>query len=196
MSENEILGIIAGIISFSSYSIYIFTVLVKKTQPNRATWWILTMIGIMIASSYYAGGARATIWVAVSYILGPLIIAFLSLKYGHGSWEKLDKWCLTVAIISLPIWYISGSALLTLTINIFLDFIGLLPTIKKSYLKPDTESGLAWLLATVAGLLNVLAIDHWILAIAVYPIYLSLLNGFITILLFIGHPTKTKFQPT
>ena len=184
MTTPEIFGILAGALSFSAYILYIFSTLFGKTKPNRATWWILTLIGLMIASSYYAEGARATIWVAVSYVLGPFIIAVLSLKYGEGKWEKLDKWCLIVALISVPVWYISNSAILVLVINIFLDFVGLLPTIKKSYLRPEGEDKVAWTLESLAGILNIFAIERWIFGIAFYPIYLLTINGIITLLLY------------
>ena len=184
MISSEILGILAGILSFSAYTLYIFTTLFGKTKPNRSTWWILTLIGLMIASSYYAGGARATIWVAISYVLGPFIIAVLSLKYGEGKWEKLDKWCFAVALISVSIWYFSHSALLVLLINIFLDFIGLVPTIKKSYLRPESEDKIAWTLESLAGIFNIFAVERWIFAISFYPIYLLIINGIITLLLY------------
>lgn len=184
MINEQILGIVAGLLSFSAYSLYILTTIFGKTKPNRATWWILTLIGILIASSYYAEGARATMWIALSYVLGPFIIALTSLKWGEGRWEKLDKWCLGLALVSAPIWYIFNSALLVLGINIFLDFIGLLPTIKKSYLRPEGENRPAWTLESLAGLLNIFAVERWIFSITFYPIYLLAINGIITILLY------------
>lgn len=170
---KEFMGIIAGVLSFSAYFLYITTTIFGKTKPNRATWWILTLIGLMIASSYYAIGARATIWVAISYVLGPLIIAILSIKYGEGKkLETLDKWCLGVAIISAFVWYLTKSAIFAFCINIFLDFIGLIPTIKKSYLRPEGEDRIAWTIESLAGALNIFAIERWIFSIAFYPVYL------------------------
>lgn len=185
MIDGALLGIIAGCLSFAAYGLYIVSTILGKTKPNRATWWILTLVGVMIAASYYAEGARDTMWVPLSYVLGPAIIAVLSLKYGEGKWEKLDKWCLAGALISAVVWYLSSSALLVLLINIFMDFIGLLPTIKKSYLRPAGEDRTAWTLESFAGLLNVFAIERWTFSIAFYPIYLLLINGTITLLLYL-----------
>ena len=185
MIIGEMFGIIAGILSFSAYALYIFSTIYGKTKPNRATWWMLTLIGFMIALSYYAGGARATMWVAISYALGPFIIAILSLKYGEGNkWEKLDKWCFIVAMISIPIWYISKSAIIVLLINIFLDFVALLPTIKKSYLRPQGEDRIAWTIESFSGIFNMFAIEKWVLSVAFYPIYLLTINSIITLLLY------------
>src|SRR3989344_6561927 len=184
MIDGTILGVIAGILSFSAYVLYIVSTLQGMTKPNRATWWILTLVGLMIAMSYYAGGARDTMWVALSYVLGPAIIAVLSLKYGEGRWERLDQVCLTGALISALIWYLSESALTVLLVNILMDFIGLVPTIKKSYLRPEGENRTAWTLESFAGLLNMFAIERWTFAIAFYPMYLLILNMTITTLLF------------
>lgn len=184
LSINQTFGILAGVLSFSAYTLYIFTTIFGKTRPNRATWWVLTLVGLMIAASYYESGARATIWVAVSYVLGPLIIGFLSLKYGAGKWESLDKWCLGMAVASAFVWYISGSALLALFMNIFMDFVGLVPTIKKSYQHPESEDKIAWTLESLSGILNIAAIEKWTLGIAFYPLYLLIINVTITILLY------------
>jgi len=191
MIDGTILGVIAGILSFSAYVLYIVSTLQGKTKPNRATWWILTLVGLMIAMSYYAGGARDTMWVALSYVLGPAIIAVLSLKYGEGRWERLDQVCLTGALISALIWYLSESALTVLLVNILMDFIGLVPTIKKSYLRPEGENRTAWTLESFAGLLNMFAIERWTFAIAFYPMYLLILNMTITTLLFRTTQQKT-----
>lgn len=190
--DTQLLGIIAGILSFCAYGLYITATLFGKTRPDRVTWWILTLIGLMIASSYFVGGARDTIWVPLVYVLGPFMIAVLSITYGEGkSWEVLDKWCFAIAILSLPIWYFSKSAILVLVINIFLDFIALVPTIKKSYLRPDGEDRPAWTLESLAGIFNVFAIERWTFSIAFYPIYLLVINGIITMLLY--RPVVTKF---
>lgn len=189
MTLQQIVGIVAGVLSFAAYLLYIVATIRGTTKPNRATWWVLTLVGIMIAASYYAGGARATIWVAISYVLGPAIIAVLSLSYGEGKWERLDQFCLVGALLSALIWYLSNSPLLVLLLNILMDFLGLLPTIKKSYLRPEGEDRPAWTLETFAGALNVLAIEKWTFAIMFYPLYLLLMNGIVTFFLYYRRAT-------
>ncbi len=184
MTGGALFGIVAGILSFAAYALYIFATLRGTTKPNRATWWILTLVGLMIAASYYVAGARDTMWVALSYVLGPAIIAVLSLKYGEGRWERLDQVCLAGALISAVVWYFSESALIVLLINILMDFLGLLPTIKKSYLRPEGEDRAAWTLESFAGMFNIFAIERWTFAIAFYPLYLLVMNGIVTLLLY------------
>lgn len=194
MISTIFFGEIAGIVSFAAYLLYIYTTIRGQTKPNRATWWILSLVGLMIATSYYAGGARETIWVAVSYIAGPLIIAILSLWYGEGKWETLDKVCLTGAIVSAIIWYFSSLAIITLSINLLMDFLGLIPTIKKSYLRPIGEDRIAWTMESFAGILNMFAIETFTFAIVLYPLYLLIINLFVTLLLYRPMINKKLFQ--
>lgn len=186
MSDTQdIIGIVAGLLSFAAYTLYIITSIWGKTRPNRATWWILTLVGVLIASSYYASGARSTIWIALSYVAGPLIIGLISLKHGEGGWSSFDKGCLLAALLSLVLWFLFRGPLITLLINIAIDFIALLPTIRKSYLRPIGENKVAWALESLAAAVNMLAITKWSFAIVVYPLYLLLSSWSITTLLFV-----------
>ena len=190
---TEISGIFAGLLSFVAFPVYYISVINKKTIPNRATWFILTVVGFLIASSYYSVGAEETIWVAVSYIIGPLIIFILSIKYGEGGWNRFDKSCLFLSGLSIILWFISGSALMTLMINIFIDFLGVLPTIKKSYIRPYTESFAQWLITFFASILNIIAIREWIFSIYIYPLYMLIFNSLIMLpllLFFIRNRSK------
>lgn len=189
-NTKEIIGISAGVLSFIGYAIYIYSTLQGSTKPNRATWWILTLVGIMIATSYYSEGARNTIWVPVSYVIGPLIVAILSLRYGEGGWEKLDVWCLAAAGLSAVIWYLYQAPFTVLVVNIVMDFVALLPTIKKSYLRPDSEDALAWSVESVSGILNVIALESWTLGLAFYPLYLLMINALVSLLLLWGKIRK------
>jgi len=181
----EILGIIAGILALGSFLTYYYAILRGKASPSRVTWFTLTIVGVMIASSYYAIGARETIWVPIGYVIGPLITFILSIKYGEGGYTLLDKICILLVLISVVVWYISGSALLTLLISILIDFIGIIPTIIKSYARPESEYLPSWLLTFIVSILNLLAISKWEFSIYVYPIYMIIFNGLILYFLLI-----------
>ena len=178
-----IIGITAGSLSLIAYILYNIAILRGTTRPSRATWWILTLVGFLILASYYSEGARTTIWVPLAYFIGPLVIALLSLKYGRGGWTRLDRFCFAGAVVSMVFWFLTSSALIALLINIFIDFLGLLPTIKKSYRWPRTEDKTAWIFEAVASLINLFAIQAWTFEIYVYPLYLVIVNGLIAMLL-------------
>jgi hypothetical protein len=132
-------------------------------------------VGVMIAFSYRAVGADSTMWVPISYVIGPLGTALLSIKFGEGGWTQLDRTCLLGVGIGLILWGVARSPHLTLGINIGIDFLGALPTIRKSLRDPYSEDLFSWLLFTLGSIVNLLAINRWEFQIAIYPIYLWLI---------------------
>lgn len=188
---TAILGQLGGLVSLAGFIPYIIAVLRGKARPNRASWLIWTMVGCALAGSYYASGARHTIWVPLSNIIGPFIIAVLSLRHGEGGWNKFDKLCLGGAAGSLAVWLLFDAPLIALLSNLFLDFMGALPTIKKSYLEPDGEDKLTWALFVLGDVLNLLAIEKRDFEILIYPVYMILVNGTIAILIWRSLKRKT-----
>ncbi len=185
ISVPEALGMLAGMLSLVDFFLYYVSILRRKTRPNRATWFILTLVSLIIFSSYYSLGARATAWQPLAYVIGPFITFVLSLKYGQQGWTFFDSLCAGGALFGLFLWWISGVALIALLITVFIDFLGMLPTIKKSYLDPLSEEVLPWFVTCIACVLNLLAITAWRFDIGIYPIYMCAVNGTVLALLFL-----------
>lgn len=188
----QIAGIVAGVLSIGGYIPYILSILRGETRPNRATWIIWALVGGLLAFSYIETGDIQTIWLPLGYFLGPLITAFLSLRYGYMVWSRLDTICIIVALLSVVPWILSHNAMLTLLVNVFIDAVGAIPTVIKSYREPETEDFLAWLIFFIANTIQLVAIQVWNLA-AIYPIYLFFLAGSITLFTFIDKVKKRKF---
>ncbi len=161
-------------------------------RPNRATWWILTLVGGLVAASYFASGARHTMWIPVSYVIGPLLVALLSLRFGEGGWTRFDRYCVVSAMVGVLVWVASDSPFIALLSFLCIDFIGLLPTFRKSYLDPESEDIWAWVLAAIAGAVNLLAIERWEASIAVYPVYIAIGNSMIAALLLLPRKSSVR----
>lgn len=183
-SARLLIGQVAGGLSFFAYVLYYISIVQGRSRPNRATWIILTVVGVLIAASYYASGARNTMWVALAYTIGPFIAAILALKYGEGGTTRFDIVCLAGCAASVVLWILSETPLYTLVINIFIDFFGILPTLKKAFLDPLSEDKLAWSVTTFSNVLNVFAIEIWVFSVAVYPLYMLMVNGLVTVFIF------------
>lgn len=94
-------GLLAGILVFAAYILYIRSVYRGNTQPSATTWSIWAGLGTLICLSYFASGARETLWVAVSNALGPLIILGLRLWHRKKIVRKDPKagWTRNVEIV-------------------------------------------------------------------------------------------------
>lgn len=176
------LGQIAGIVAIVAFLPYILSILKGKTRPNKATWWVWTMIGGLVLLSYYSVGANSTLWVPIALFVGMFATAVLSLKYGESGWSKLDLYCLGGGAVGIILWIIFSEPLLALVASMFVSFVGALPTIKKTYIDPVGENRLAWILFSTADIINLFAVEQWAFAIAIYPICLFIIDGTITAL--------------
>lgn len=182
-TAHDAIGIVAAIVAMTALVPYVRSILAGRTRPSRASWFIWTVVGLALAMSYRASGATATFWVAVAYFFIPLIVFLLSIRYGDRGASRLDWFCLAGALFGLLMWWWLRSAPVALYINIAVDCLGSLPTVRKAFLDPASEDRLAWVIAFLANAINLLAIDRWEPSISLYPVYAFAIVGLIAALL-------------
>ena len=184
MGWNTAIGLCSGLLILGSYVLYIVATIRKQTKPNRATWFMLATISVVIAATYKDVGAESTLYAAIGSAVGTVAIAILSIWYGTGGWSKLDRFCILIASASLLIYFLSASPLLTLILSLVMDGAALVPTIQHARKTPHEEDRLAWTLTVLGDFLAVVAIDHWTFGVALYPIYMVAINGLVLFYLY------------
>lgn len=177
----SIAGKLAGIISLSAYAPYILSILRKQTKPNRASWIIWALVSTIIALSYREAGASYAFLTPVGYVVGSTIVFILSIRYGVGGWTPFDRKCLIGAAISLVIWHIFNSPMSALLINLLINLLGTLPTARKAWYQPETESKVFWSLVSLGSIVNLFAVENWTFSMAVYPVSMIFLIGIVTV---------------
>ena len=194
---KAIIGPIAGIIGILGFLPYFLEIWQQKTRPNRASWWIWGILGVILGFSYYSAGAIHSIWVPIGYAICQLLTAILSLRFGEGGWNRLDKMCLLGAASSILLWWLFDSPTIAMISCLVIDSLGALPTLRKSYVYPQSESLLSWSIFFFANTLNLFAIERFNLSLSAYPLYLFLLSGTLVIILSkkqLNRFMKSKFR--
>ncbi|MGI4851271.1 MAG: hypothetical protein ACRYGR_04960 [Janthinobacterium lividum] len=176
MIDTALIGKLAGIVSFLGFIPYIWGILQGRVKPSIATWSIWTLIGASLFISYLKVSYQIddSIWVPLSYVIGPFIISILCLWYGDRTYGRLDIFCFILSVSSLCLSYILNNFALSLFANILADFLGAFPTIQKSYKEPESEDITAWSIFFVGNGLNLMALNSLSQIEAVYPLYLFL----------------------
>lgn len=188
-----IFGLLGSIFTVFCFIPYIVTTLQGKTKPNRATWWVWATNGTVLCLGNLAAGADYTMLPLVCAVVSQLIISILSIKHGEGGWNRFDRRCLIASGVNFILWRILKYDLIAIILPLLIDMIAALPTLRKSYFKPETEDLLTYILYTIGGFFTVLAIQQWSFAIAITPIYVLLINALIVLLL-TRHRTQIIFS--
>lgn len=191
MDIHLALGIASAVIALSAIIPYIISIVENKTEPHPISWCLWAVIGLVTLVTYWATGARDTIWLAVVNLVGPLTIAILSFKYWDGKIKRFDYVCLGISVTALLVWIFSGKASWGLTLNIVADCFAALPTIIKTYQNPESEDLKAWSIYLTAYLLGIAAAGKWVYGIIIFPLYLTVL-ALVMIILISRKFFKTK----
>jgi hypothetical protein len=168
------IGLIAAVIEVAQSIPYYISILKGRTRPQRATYGIWAAIEVIGISSYIASGATTTKWVPLISAFNSLAVFGLSFKYGMGGSSKLDIFSLSLAGSAITLWIVTGNPVLAVYMSVLAGIIGYIPTIRKTYLYPKTESTISWSMYAVGAGINIFA-----LTTARFVIVLPLISTFI-----------------
>jgi hypothetical protein len=182
----QLLGLSAGIVSLIGYPFYIRDIFWGTTRPERASWFIRSLLSLITFFTQYFEGATNSLWLAGAQMVGVLIIFFCSLRKGVGGFTKRDVFGLTVALIGLVMWYLTRHAAIALLLALFVDAVGTALTIPKAYHDPESETLFTWGIDCVAGVLAGLAVGTLNPILLVYPAYIFVSNGATALAIVLG----------
>lgn len=172
----QILGVASGILGGICYFPYIKDIFKRTTKPERASWLIWTILGLIAFFSQMAEGAAWSLFLTGFDTIGVVAIFILSIKYGVGGVTRRDVAALIAAGIGLMLWYVTSHAVLALLIIILIDAIGTCLTVIKAYKDPESETISMWLLVAIAGVLGAFSVGTLDPILLTYPIYIFLAN--------------------
>src|SRR3989344_628687 len=196
------IGLLAGVLSLVAYGIYIYKIWLGNTRPSRSSWWILTVVWVVVLFSSVSVGTEGEFgyWtsyvqrgIQVAYIFGSFGVAISTLWRGSpDTWGIWDWLCAIFAGIALILFAVLGSEyhFISLILAIFADFFGIAPTIRNAYRYPQHEDFIAWMLECIASFIALFAVSIWAFTVKsageFFPIlYLVIVNVIITYFIWI-----------
>ena len=117
-----------------------------------------------------AAGGHAGAWAFIVSVVFEISVTFASLKWGTTDVTKLDRVLLVLALIAIIPWAVTKNPLGSVILISIIDFVGMLPTVRKTYNTPSSESLPAWILAMLRNLLQLSALAVYSLTTVLYPL--------------------------
>ncbi|MCK5476277.1 MAG: hypothetical protein KAI71_06915, partial [Candidatus Pacebacteria bacterium] len=182
MDYKLIIAIIAASLVVIAYIPYFKDIFARKTKPHLFTWliWGITQ-GTAIAVLLHGGGKFGSISLIVGAVL-VFIVFLLSFKYGTRDVTVSDKVVLALALLAIVVWWKLDSPLVAVLMVSAIDGMGYIPTIRKSFKDPWSETLSFWGIMTIICLLTIFANAEYNLLTVTYLLVLFIANLFVFLL--------------
>jgi len=153
-------------------------------------WFGLWLTGIAFLGQI-SDGAGPGAWVTATTCIISLYVTLHAFVKVENEITLIDKVSLAACIFSIIPWVITDSALISISIITVIDFLGFLPTIRKSLSKPFEETLIHYVLAGTKFGLAIIALENYSVITWLYPASLVLANYMFILLLVIQ---RKKFK--
>lgn len=185
MDFKVIIALVSIAMTLVGYSYYFRDIFADKTKPHAFSWLVWASLTAIAFAGQLSDHAGPGAWVTLVTSAISFIIFGLALKKGEKDISKSDKLNLIAAGGALLLWFFTKDPLMSVIIITVVDFLGFLPTIRKSYKKPYEETLIHYVLAGLKFVLAIIALDNYTLVTWLYPASLVAANLFFVVMLII-----------
>ena len=195
MDIKIILTIIATTIGVAAFFPYLRDIFSLKIKPHAYTWltWAITQ-GIAVVGMWYGGGG----WGALNSTVGMIFVIavfIFSLKYGTKNITKGDTVVLIVALSAILVWWQLDKPLISIIMVSAIDVIGYVPSFRKSYQEPWSETLISWVAFSVSNIFAMMALSEYNLLTLIYLVAITIANILLLLFCFFRRQFIPKPQP-
>lgn len=212
ISQNA--AVLAAALPIAGFASYLRDTVRGKAQPNQVSWLLWAVAPLIAGTAELAQGISPRVaLVTLALGAGPLLVVMAALASpaprperraapvstgrnlprGHRTdrasrWMRfrLDLACGGISVIALAAWAVSGQGELAIALSIAADLAAAVPTIIKSWISPASETTTTYLASGAAGAITLLAVPHWTFASCGFPLYIMIVCGLITALIWLS----------
>lgn len=185
MGYRGILGIAATIIALISYVPYFRDIFAHKTKPHAFTWLIWGVLTGIAFVGQIVGHAGPGAWVTGFTTLVCLAIAAIAAVDGERNITRVDWIALAGAGFALVVWFLTRGPLLSVILITVIDNVGFVPTLRKSYDRPDEETMSTFALSGLKWVLGIFALDHLSVTTALFPVSIVIASWLFVVMLIV-----------
>jgi hypothetical protein len=178
-----VLGMLAVVVGVADTVPYVRDILRGATRPHRGTWLIWSVLTIVVCLSQHADGASWSLLMAGAQAVLTSLVFILAIRRGEGGVSRGEGVLMTIAGCGVAGWMTADEPMVATTCVVVADLIGATMMLPKTCRDPDSETLATYALASLAGLLAAGAVGTPDLSLLLYPIYFTLVNGAIAVLI-------------
>lgn len=184
MLTKQILSAFAIALTLIAFLPYIYSILRGMTRPHIFSWVIWGSTTFIVFLAQLADGAGVGAWpIGVSGIITIYIAMLAYSRKADASIKVVDWVFFTLAMASLPVWFVTSDPVWAVIILTFVDVLGFGPTIRKAHAKPYEEQLALFVIMTLRNVVVITALENYSITTVLFPAALASASTLVAILI-------------
>lgn len=151
-----------------------------RVKPHPYTWLIWSIVsGVTLVGQITKGAGWGSLPFALSEIFTITIFTF-SLRYGFKNIPDNDRYFLYAALVGIAPWIITNDPTISVIIMVIIDLVAFIPTLKKVWKHPETETPILYSSNIARHSLALLALSSYNIATTLHSISMIITNTMMT----------------
>ena len=181
---KEILAVVAAGMAFVGNISYLKDVFKERVHPHPYTWFIWSIVSLVTFFGQWQKGAGIGALPTGIAETFTIIIFLFSLKhlFGEKVWHfrTVDHFFFVVALLGLIPWMLTKDPTISVIIVVSIDLIAFVPTLRKTYFNPSTETSLLYSMNVARHILTLFSIQTYNIATTLHSVVMIITNSFMT----------------
>ncbi len=191
--DKHIIAIVAAVLAIIGNVPYLIDIIKKRVKPHPYTWFIWTIVSATIFFGQVAKGAGIGALPTLASEIFTVIIFLFSLHYGFKNISRTDTYFLIAALLGLIPWVLTKDPTISVVIMVSIDFIAFIPTLRKTWQAPETETPLLYATNVIRHILALFSLEAYNIATMLHSIVMITTNSLMTV--FIIGKSKNRVPP-
>ena len=183
MDIKEAVFAVSILLTVVGYVYYFRDIFRGVTRPHAFTWLVWATLTAIAFLGQLSDDAGLGAWITGITAFVSFFIFFLAMTRGEKNITKTDKIFLGASVLAIIPWLLTNDPLISVVLVTVIDFLGFLPTIRKSIKKPHEETLIAYFTAGLKFMLSIIALDNYTVVTWLYPASLVLGNWLFVVML-------------
>lgn len=180
-----VIGLIASILVIVGYIPYLHDVIKGKTMPHVYSWFIWSLETAIIYALQVSAGAGPGSWVTLTVVIVSILVFLLGLRHGKKMITLTDTIFFILSFVAIFLWLVVKQPILSAILVTTIDMLGFVPTIRKSWNRPHSETLFSYELGTFRHGLSIFALQNYSIITWLNPVAWTIANGLFSIVLII-----------
>ena len=176
---------LAMVLSLVGVAGYIRDTLRGVTTPNRVTWGLWALEGVLAFAVEIKQHVGLAAGMTLMLGLGPILVVTASFRHHHGVWRltTFDIVCAVISLAGIAFWALVNAPTIALVSFVVADQVAALPTVRKSWLAPETETWWAFAMGSLNTGITLATLHEITTAGALFPGVIMLTDALLVILI-------------